>query len=251
MEIIQERLEREYDLDLITTPPSVRYRLTLAKTDEVREITNPSQMPMDGSVTLVEEPMYKATIHVQPEFVGAVLKLCEERRGEQIEMRYAGANRVIIVYKLPINEVVFDFHDRLKAVSKGYASLDYEFVGYEPGDLIRLDILVNGDIVDALSVIVHRDVSYKRGLALCQKLKELIPRQMFEVAIQAAVGSRVVARTNVKSFRKDVTAKCYGGDITRKRKLLEKQKKGRKRMKQMGNVEIPQEAFHAILQIEK
>jgi len=251
MEIIQERLEREYDLDLITTPPSVRYRLTLAKTDEVREITNPSQMPMDGSVTLVEEPMYKATIHVQPEFVGAVLKLCEERRGEQIEMRYAGANRVIIVYKLPINEVVFDFHDRLKAVSKGYASLDYEFVGYEPGDLIRLDILVNGDIVDALSVIVHRAVRYKRGLALCQKLKELIPRQMFEVAIQAAVGSRVVARTNVKSFRKDVTAKCYGGDITRKRKLLEKQKKGRKRMKQMGNVEIPQEAFHAILQIEK
>ena len=250
MEIVQERLEREYDLDLITTPPSVRYRLTFGE-DDVREITNPAQFPMDGSVKEVEEPLYRATIHVQPEYVGAVLKLCEERRGKQVEMRYAGPRRVIIIYKLPISEVVFDFHDRLKAVSRGYASLDYEFAGYRAEDLVRLDIMVNGERVDALSVIVHREFSYKRGLALCQKLKELIPRQLFEVAIQAAVGSRIIARTNVKSFRKDVTAKCYGGDITRKRKLLEKQKKGRRRMKQMGNVEIPQEAFHAILQIEK
>jgi GTP-binding protein LepA len=217
----------------------------------VKEITNPSQLPMDGTLKLVEEPLYKATIHVQPEFVGAVLKLCEERRGVQLEMRYAGPTRVIIVYRLPINEVVFDFHDRLKAISKGYASLDYEFAGYQSDDLVRLDILVNQENIDALSIIMHRDVSYKRGLALCQKLKELIPRQLFEVAIQATVGSRVIARTNVRSFRKDVTSKCYGGDISRKRKLLEKQKKGKRRMKQMGSVEIPQEAFHAILQIEK
>ncbi len=249
MEIIQERLEREYDLDLITTPPSVRYRLGLSD-GSTTEITNPSQLPMDGTVRFVEEPMYKATIHVQPEFVGAVLKLCEERRGTQIEIRYAGANRVIIAYRLPLNEVVFDFHDRLKAVSKGYASLDYEFDGYRPEDLVRLDILVNAEVVDALSVIVHREATYKRGLALCQKLKELIPRQMFEVAVQASVAGRVIARTTVKAFRKNVTAKCYGGDISRKRKLLEKQKKGKKRMKRMGNVEIPQEAFHAILKID-
>ncbi len=250
MEIIQERLEREYGLDLITTSPSVRYRL-LMDDGEVREITNPADLPMDGSVSMVEEPMYKATIHVQPEYVGAVLKLCEDRRGTQIELRYAGTNRVIIVYRLPINEVVFDFHDQLKAVSRGYASLDYEFDGYEAGDLVRLDILVNGEVVDALSTIVHRSETYKRGLALCQKLKKIIPRQLFEVAIQAAVGGRIIARTTVKAFRKNVTAKCYGGDITRKCKLLEKQKKGKKRMKKMGNVEIPQAAFHAILKVER
>ena len=250
MEVTQERLEREYDLSLITTPPSVRYRLTL-ESGELLEITNPSQLTMDGTVQRVEEPLYKATIHVQPEFVGGVLKLCEDRRGAQISMQYAGAQRVIIVYRMPISEVVFDFHDRLKAVSKGYASLDYEFDGYQVDDLIRLDILVNGEVVDALSVIVHRDNAYKRGLALCQKLKELIPRQMFDVACQAAVGGRIVARTNVKAFRKNVTAKCYGGDISRKRKLLEKQKKGKRRMKRMGNVEIPQDAFHAILKIDR
>ncbi len=250
MEVIQERLEREYNLDLITTPPSVRYRLTTERGEQI-EITNPSQLLQDGTVARVEEPLYKATIHVQPEFVGGVLKLCEDRRGAQVSMQYAGSQRVIIVYRMPISEVVFDFHDRLKAVSRGYASLDYEFDGYQVDDLIRLDILVNSEVVDALSVIVHRDNAYKRGLALCQKLKQIIPRQLFDVAVQAAAGGRIIARTNVKAFRKNVTAKCYGGDISRKRKLLEKQKKGKRRMKRMGNVELPQEAFHAILKIDR
>ncbi len=249
MEIIQERLEREYNLDLVTTAPTVRFRLVL-RDGEVVELDNPAKFPSEGEIERIEEPMIAATIHTPPEFVGPLLKLCQERRGTQTGLTYAGERRVIIRYDLPLTEVVFGFYDRMKSVSRGYASLDYEPKGYQHAELVRLDLLVNGDRVDSLSAIVHRETSYTKGRDLCIKMKELIPMQQFEVAVQAAIGSRVIAKTVVKALRKNVTAKCYGGDITRKRKLLERQKEGKKRMKQVGNVEIPQEAFLAILKVD-
>jgi GTP-binding protein LepA len=250
MEIIQERLEREYGLDLITTAPTVRFRLIKRDTGEVIELDNPAKFPSEGSIDSIEEPMIAATIHTPPEFVGALIKLCEERRGTQTNLSYAGERRVMLRYDLPLTEVVYGFYDRMKSISRGYASLDYEPKGYRAADLCRLDLLVNGDRVDSLSAIVHRETSYNKGRDLAVKMKELIPQQQYEVAVQAAIGSRVIARTTVKALRKNVTAKCYGGDITRKRKLLERQKEGKKRMKQVGNVEIPQEAFLAILKVD-
>jgi GTP-binding protein LepA len=249
MEIVQERLEREYNLDLITTAPTVRFQVVL-KNGEIVELDNPAKFPSEGEIERIEEPVIAVTIHTPPEYVGAILKLCEEKRGTQTGLTYAGEKRVIIRYDLPLTEMVFGFYDRLKSVSRGYASLDYEPKGYQAADLVRMDLLVNGDRVDSLSLIVHADTAYTKGRDLCVKMKELIPQQQFEVAIQAAIGSRVIARTTVKALRKNVTAKCYGGDITRKRKLLERQKEGKKRMKQVGNVEIPQEAFLAILKVD-
>jgi GTP-binding protein LepA len=249
MEIIQERLEREYGLDLITTAPSVVYKIK--KNDgEVVEVDNPTHMPERQYIDEVHEPYIKATIHVPQEHVGAVIKLCEDNRGIQNELRYGGSNRMILEYEMPMNEVMYDFYDKLKSASRGYASFDYEMIGYQEGDLVRLDILVNKDVVDALSVIVHRDSAYDRGRAIARKLKDIIPKQMFEVPIQASIGSRIVARETIKALRKDVTDKCYGGDVTRKRKLLEEQKEGKKRMKQVGTVDIPQEAFLAVLSAE-
>ena len=249
MEIIQERLEREYDLDLITTAPTVRFQV-IRRDGTIMELDNPAKFPSEGEIERIEEPMIAAVIHTPPEFVGGMLKLCEERRGTQTGLSYAGERRVMIRYDLPLTEVVFGFYDRMKSISRGYASLDYEPKGYRAADLIRLDLLVNGDRVDSLSAIVHRETSYIKGRDLCVKMKELIPMQQFEVAIQASIGSRVIAKTVVKALRKNVTAKCYGGDISRKRKLLERQKEGKKRMKQVGNVEIPQEAFLAILKVD-
>jgi len=247
MEIVQERLEREYDLDLVTTAPSVRYRCHL--TDNTTfEIDNPSKMPDGSRLAFVEEPFIRATIHLPHEYIGAVLQLCEEKRGVQRSIQYLGS-QVQISYELPLAEVVLDFFDRLKSVSRGYASLDYHFVRFEAGPFVRLDILVNGDKVDSLSLIVHRSVADRRGRELVEKMRELIPRQQFDVAIQAAVGAQIIARSTVKALRKNVLAKCYGGDVSRKRKLLEKQKEGKKRMKQIGRVEIPQEAFLAVLQL--
>ena len=249
MEIVQERLEREYDLDLVTTAPSVRYRCYLTDGTELM-IDNPSKLPDAGVLDYVEEPYIDASIHLPQEYIGPILKLCEEKRGIQKEIRFPSANRAVVVYKLPLSEVLYDFYDKLKSATRGYASLEYEVGEFRREDLIRMDVLVNGEPLDALAIITHRDTSYYRGRDLCRKLKELIPRQMFEVAIQAAIGTRVMARTTVKALRKNVTAKCYGGDISRKRKLLEKQKKGKKRMKQFGSVEIPQEAFLAVLKLE-
>ena len=249
MEIIQERLEREFDLDLITTAPSVRFRVTLPG-GQIEEIDNPAKLPDLGKYDAIEEPMIKATVHVPQEYVGPIVQLCEERRGTQVGITYGASGRVQVAYELPLGEVVFGFYDRLKTISRGYASLDYEPAGYRESDLVRLDILVNGERVDALSVVSHRAVSYHRGQELCTKMKEVIPRQMFEVAIQAAIGSRVISRVTVKAIRKDVTSKCYGGDITRKRKLLEKQKKGKRRMKAVGSIELPQEAFHTVLKVD-
>jgi GTP-binding protein LepA len=249
MEIVQERLEREYDLDLISTAPSVMY--TVHQLDgTVVDVENPARVPPAHKVEHIEEPIARVVIHTPSEFVGPVITLCEERRGTQKSIAYASAERVIVTYELPLAEILFDFHDRLKSVSRGYASMDYEVTGFATSDLVKIEILVNGEPLDALATIVHRDKSFLRGRDLCVKLKELIPRQQYEVAVQAAIGSRVVARVNVKAVRKDVTAKCYGGDISRKRKLLEKQKKGKKRMKQVGSVEIPQEAFLAILKVD-
>jgi GTP-binding protein LepA len=249
MEIIQERLEREYNLSLITTAPSVVYRLTTTG-GEVQHIDNPAKLPPIQNISLFEEPILVCHIHVPDEYVGNVLKLCQERRGVQKDIKYFGTKRVQVTYEMPLAEVVFDFFDKLKSVSRGYASLDYELKGYSPAELVKLDILINGEPVDALTVIVHRERAFDRGREVCVKLKEVIPRQMYEVAIQAAIGSKVIARTTVKAFRKNVIAKCYGGDISRKRKLLEKQKEGKKRMKQVGSVEIPQEAFLAVLKVE-
>ncbi|MCM2358476.1 MAG: translation elongation factor 4 [Geobacteraceae bacterium] len=249
MEIIQERLEREFNLELITTAPTVVYRVHKVG-GEVITIESANLLPPVQEIDHVEEPFILASIHVPNEFVGAILALCEEKRGVQREIKYLTPTRVMIVYELPLNEVVLDFYDRLKSISKGYASLDYEQLDYRRSELVRMNILINGEVVDALSLIIHRDKAYYRGRDLVSKMKELIPRQMFEVAIQAAIGTKVIARETVKAMRKDVLAKCYGGDITRKRKLLEKQKEGKKRMKNVGNVELPQEAFLAILKVE-
>jgi len=248
MEIIQERLEREFNLDLITTAPGVRYRIT--KTDgSIVEVDNPSKWISQSEIAKVEEPVITAMIMTNEEYVGGILKLVEEKRGKQKNFEYVSANRVMLTYELPLNEIVLDFYDRLKSVSRGYASLDYHLSGTWESPMVKLDILVSGDPVDALSVIVHRDNAYERGRALAAKMKELIPRQMFEVAIQAAIGGKVIARETVPAMRKNVLAKCYGGDITRKRKLLEKQKEGKKRMKRIGRVDIPQEAFLAVLKV--
>ncbi len=250
MEIIQERLEREFGVDLITTAPTVVYRVTTVK-GEVINVDSANKLPDVQFIEQVEEPFILASVHVPNEFVGAVLALCEEKRGVQREIKYLTANRVMVIYELPLNEIVLDFFDRLKSLSRGYASLDYEHLDYRPSELVRLNILINGELVDALSLIVHREKAQYRGRDLVAKMKEFIPRQQFEVAIQAAIGNKVIARETVKALRKDVTAKCYGGDITRKRKLLEKQKEGKKRMKQVGNVELPQEAFLAILKVKE
>ena len=250
MEIIQERLEREYNLDLITTAPSVVYNV-YTKSGDCVSVENPSRLPDVMEIDRIEEPYILATIHVPPAHVGQVLALCEERRGQQRDLRYSGENRIILEYEIPMNEVMFDFFDRLKSVSRGYASLDYELIDHRKGDLVKLDILINGEPVDALSIIVHRDSAFARGKSLVKKLREIIPRQMFEVALQAAIGARVVARETVRAYRKAVTAKCYGGDSSRKRKLLQKQKAGKKRMKQVGSVEVPQEAFLAVLRVDE
>jgi len=248
MEIVQERLEREFDQDLVTTAPGVLYRVTTTD-DEVQEIDSPAKLPDAGRIKVIEEPVITAMILTPAEHVGALLQLCQDKRGVQKTLEYLASDRVLITYELPFNEVVLDFYDKLKTLSRGYASLDYHVTGYWPSPLVKLDILVNGDPVDALSIIVHRDTAYERGRALASKMRELIPRQMFEVAIQAAIGGRIIARESVKAMRKNVLAKCYGGDITRKRKLLEKQKEGKKRMKRVGKVEIPQEAFLAVLKM--
>ncbi len=248
MEIVQERLEREFNMDLVTTAPGVLYRVT--KTDgEMIEIDSPAKLPETGHIDKIEEPVITATILTPAEFVGAILQLCQDKRGVQKALEFKAADRVLISYELPFNEVVLDFYDRLKTISRGYASLDYHVTGYWESPLVKLDILVNAEPVDALSIIVHRDRAYDRGRQLASKMRELIPRQMFEVAIQAAIGARVIARESVKALRKNVLAKCYGGDISRKRKLLEKQKEGKKRMKRVGTVDIPQEAFLAVLKI--
>ena len=249
LEIIQERLGREFDLDLITTAPSVVYRVFQTDGSMV-ELHNPVDMPDPTRIERIEEPWIKATIFVPDDHLGAVLGLCEERRGRQIDLTYAG-NRALVVYRLPLSEIVFDFYDRLKSASRGYASFDYQLDGYEPGALVKLSILINGEPVDALAAIVHRERAEARGRALCERLKELVPRQLFQVAIQAAIGGRIVARESVRALRKDVTAKCYGGDATRKRKLLEKQKAGKKRMRTVGEVNIPQEAFIAALRTDE
>ena len=248
MEIVQERLEREFDMDLVTTAPGVLYRVTTTD-GEVTEIDSPAKLPDPGRIERVEEPVIDAVILAPADCVGAILKLCQEKRGVQKNLEYHGTQRVVISYELPFNEVVLDFYDRLKTVSRGYASLDYHVAKYWESPLVRLDLLVNGEPVDALSIIVHRDMAYVRGRALAARMRALIPRQMFEVAIQAAIGTRVIARETVHPLRKNVLAKCYGGDITRKRKLLEKQKEGKRRMKRVGRVEIPQEAFLAVLRI--
>ena len=249
MEIVQERLEREYNLDILTTAPSVKYRVHLDD-GSVEVIDNPAKLPDIGKFDFIEEPNIIARIQVPEEYLGAVIKLCQERRGIQKDLSYLTSTRVQVTYELPLAEVVFGFYDRLKSISRGYASLDYDAGDYQRADLVRLDLLVNGEKVDALSLITHRENSFIRGRDLCIKMKEEIPRQQFEVAIQAAIGSRVIARTTVKALRKNVTAKCYGGDVSRKRKLLEKQKRGKQRLKAVGNVEIPQSAFHAILKLE-
>jgi len=249
MEIVQERLEREFGLDLVTTVPNVKYRVW-TKRGEMVEVDNPAKLPPPGHVDRIEEPFVEAVIIVPSEYVGAVMQLVQERRGVYLNTHYIDPRRAELHYELPLAEIIFDFYDKLKSVTRGYGSLDYEFKGYRASALQKLDILINGEPVDALSVIVHRDKAYEYGRKVCQKLRELIPRQLFQVAIQAAIGSRVIARETIQPLRKNVTAKCYGGDVTRKRKLLEKQKEGKKRMKQFGKVEIPQEAFLAVLRVE-
>jgi GTP-binding protein LepA len=250
MEIVTERLEREFSLELLITAPSVRYRVHKTNGETI-EIDSPARLPDPGAIDSIEEPVITATILTKDEHVGAILKLCQDKRGIQKTLNYITTTRVMIEYELPLNEILLDFYDRLKSVSKGYASLDYQFTGYWTSPLVKLDILVNGDPVDALSLIVHKDTSYERGKSLVEKMRKMIPRQMFEIAIQAAIGSRVIARESVQALRKNVIAKCYGGDISRKRKLLEKQKEGKKRMKRVGQVDIPQEAFLAVLRVDE
>ncbi len=249
LEIIQERLEREYNLDLVTTAPGVIYKVH--KTNgEVIELTNPSNLPDPAEIDYMEEPVVSAEIMVTSEFIGAIMDLCQERRGTYISMEYMEETRALLKYELPLNEIIYDFFDALKSRSRGYASFDYEMKGYARSELVKLDILINREEVDALSFIVHSGTAYERGRKMCEKLKEEIPRHLFEIPIQAAIGSKVIARETVKAMRKDVLAKCYGGDITRKRKLLEKQKEGKKRMRQIGNVEIPQKAFLSVLKLD-
>ncbi len=246
MEIVQERLEREYNLNLITTAPNVIYRVTTTAGETI-EIENPSKMPPAEKTAFIEEPYVKATIMAPKDYVGAVMELCQERRSLFINMEYLGLNRVMLSYEMPLSEIIYDFFDQLKSRTKGYASLDYELAGFRQSDLVKLDVVIAGEVLDALSIIVHKDKAYYRGRQLVERLRGLIPRHLFEVPIQASIGNKVIARETVKAMRKDVLAKCYGGDISRKRKLLEKQKEGKKRMKQVGNVEIPQEAFMAVL----
>ena len=249
MEIVQERLEREFELELITTAPTVRYEVI--KTDgEKVVVENPIQLPQPQQIQTILEPVMLGTIHIPSDYVGTVLKLCEDRRGVQREIKFYSSSRVVVTYELPLNEIVIDFYDRLKSSTRGYASFDYEFLAFKPANLVRLDVLINGEVVDALSLIVHRDKAQVKGRDLIKRIKQFIPRQLFEVAIQAAIGSKIIARETIKPLRKNVTAKCYGGDITRKRKLLEKQKEGKKRMKRVGRVDIPQDAFLAILSVE-
>jgi GTP-binding protein LepA len=249
LEIIQERLEREYNLDLITTAPSVIYKVKLTS-GEVKYIDNPSNYPEPAILESAEEPMVKADILAPSEFVGNIMELCQDRRGVFKDMQYLDDTRVNLHYELPLNEIVYDFFDALKSRTRGYASFDYELIGYAPSKLVKLDIMLNGDVVDALSFIVHTDKAYSRARKIAEKLKENIPRQLFEVPIQAAIGGKIIARETVKAMRKDVLAKCYGGDITRKKKLLEKQKEGKKRMRQLGTVEVPQEAFMSVLKLD-
>src|SRR5690242_508194 len=248
LEIVQERLEREFNIDLITTAPGVRYRITTT-TGEVIEVDNPTKFPEPTLIKQIEEPIIDATVITREEYLGGILKLLEEKRGVQKKFEYIGAGRVLLLYEVPLNEIVLDFYDRLKTVSRGYASLDYHLSGYRVSPMVRLDVLVAGDPVDALSIIVHKDVAYERGKALIERIRKLIPRQMFEVALQAAIGNKIISRETIPAMRKNVLAKCYGGDISRKRKLLEKQKEGKKRMKRVGRVEIPQEAFLAVLKV--
>jgi len=250
MEIVQERLRREYQIDLIATTPSVEFRVML-ESGEILVVDNPSQMPPAQMIAIVEEPYVLAHVLTPSEYMGNIMKLCQDRRGIFVSMDYLEEKRVRIAYRLPLAEIVLDFYDRLKSASRGYASLDYEYDGYREGDMVKIDILLNSETVDALSAIVHKDKAYEWGRDLCAKLKELIHKQMFQVAIQAAIGSKIIARETLGAMRKNVTAKCYGGDITRKRKLLEKQKEGKRRMKQIGTVEIPQEAFLAVLKVER
>jgi GTP-binding protein LepA len=250
MEIAQERLEREHGLELIITAPTVVYRVKLRNGTEL-ELHRPSDLPSAGDIEEIFEPLILAQIHVPTQYLGAVLQLCQERRGVQRDLKVHSDKRVVVRYELPLAEVLMDFYGRIKGATRGYASMDYELLQYRAGDLVKVDVLVNGEAVDALSMIVHRDSAYRRGLALIRALEKHVPRQMFEVALQASIGSRVIARVSVKALRKNVTAKCYGGDITRKRKLLEKQKEGKKRMKRIGRVEIPQEAFLAVLSAER
>lgn len=250
MEIIEERLEREFDIDLITTAPSVSYRVI--KTDgSTIVVENPSNLPLAGEIEYMEEPIVQAFLYTPPEYVGTIMELCQDKRGTFVDLTYLDAKRVKIEYKIPLNEIIYDFFDSLKSRTRGYASLDYEIIGYERSDLVKLDILLNGEICDALSLIVHKDKAYARGRGIAEKLKDVIPRQMFEIPIQASIGSKVIARETVKAMRKDVLAKCYGGDITRKKKLLEKQKEGKKRMRQVGSVSVPSEAFMSILKFDK
>jgi GTP-binding protein LepA len=253
MEIVQERLDREFNIDIITTVPNVQYEVNVNYKGEKKKklVDNPSEMPDAGKVEEVLEPYIKASIITPADYIGPIMKLCQDRRGVYVNQLFMQNNRVEITYELPMAEVVFDFYDKLKSGTRGYASFDYEFLEYRKGDLVRLDILLNGDTVDALSSITHRNKAYEQGRKVCAKLKELIPRQQYEVAIQAAIGSRVIARDTIRALKKDVTAKCYGGDITRKRKLIEKQKEGKKRMKQVGSVDIPQEAFLAVLSMDE
>jgi GTP-binding protein LepA len=250
MEIIQERIEREFNIPLLTTAPSVVFKVYMTN-DEVIDIDNPANMPEQQKIDRIEEPYVKASIIVPKDFVGPIMELCQMKRGDFIDMQYLDTTRVTLIYDIPLSEIVYDFFDQLKSRTKGYASFDYEVSGYKRSNLVKMDILLNNEKVDALSFIVHRDNAYNRGRILCEKLKDIIPRQMFEVPIQATIGQKVVARESVKAMRKNVLAKCYGGDISRKRKLLEKQKEGKKRMKQVGSVEVPQEAFMAVLKIEE
>ena len=249
MEIIQERIEREFDLDIVTTAPSVSYKVYLTNGD-LMEVDNPTHLPNPSEIDYMEEPVIDASIFSPPEYVGQIMELCQGKRGVYTDMIYLDKSRVQLKYTLPLNEVVYDFFDSLKSRTKGYASFDYELAGYQRSDLVKLDLLLNGEICDALSIIVHKDKAYERGRAIAEKLKEVIPRQMFEVPVQAVIGGKVIARETVKAYRKDVLAKCYGGDVTRKKKLLEKQKEGKKKMRTLGSVEIPSEAFITILKTD-